>query len=354
MRSPSPTPPELWTQNFFDLKSELLEVPKQETEKRTWENLLDGSLCIGEKHGDIAPKKFLIQNMALFIDAGFRVLFMEHLSVKEDLYLLQEYFSTNGEMSAGLTKKLSRLDEGHKFPDNKAEEYLGDWDKYNFTQIVKAAKLNGINVLPLEESRESWKSTKDGARRAAILSLNAKKVIDQHGGPKWLALVGSAHLNTYHGIPGICEIVPGAQDLLITDAESSPLIAAGTIQQSLKVCSFPTDVEWATYDVSSEGSSTTKACLKASMSLIRDFRSDMSYRAISAERQLELSSCATASEDQKDKGLCQDPDTEAAVSRLSAQPSENMIMPPSKRMKPATNAESKLKPPEKGGKSEEK
>ncbi len=360
MRSPSPTPPELWTQSFFDLQSELSEVPKQETEKRTWENLLDGSLCIGEKHGHIAPKKFLIQNMDLFRDAGFHVLFMEHLSVKEDLDLLREYFSTNGEMSVGLTKKLSGLDEGHKFPDDKAEEYLGEWDKYNFTQIVKAAKLSGIDVLPLEESRESWKSTKNGAKRAAILSLNAKKVIDQHAGSKWLALVGSAHLNTYHGIPGICEIVPDAQDLLITDAESSPLIAAGTIQQSLKVCLFPTNEEWATYDV---GGSTTKACLKASMSLIRDFRSDMNYRAISddklradAEVLPGLPSGAAGEKDHKSKRPRSEEGQEssaetAAVSRLSSTTPATMTMP--KKTKD-DQSQSRLKPPGAGGKSEEK
>jgi len=262
--------------NLEQLESQLSEVPKQQTEKRSWEELLGGNICIGEKHSDVAPKKFLIQNMPLFRESGFTVLFLEHLSVKEHSELLDQYFAT-GEMPEVLETKLSKLDEGHKspWPDEKKSE---EWRNYNFTEIVKAAQQNGIKVIPLEESEKSWRGLgliREKAMRAAVFSLNAKKVIDQHAdGSKWLALVGSTHLNTYYGIPGICDIVQGAQDLLITDIDESL-----SFQQSLEVHPVLTDIEWGVEDQS-------QGCIKASMSLIIDYRSEMSFGAISANESL--------------------------------------------------------------------
>ncbi len=266
-RTPSPIQrtPELYEMDLEQLKSKLIELlPEQQTEKRPWEDLLKGSICMGEIHWDVAPKKFLIQNMPLFKGSGFKVLFLEHLSVKEHSELLDQYFA-NGEMSEVLKTKLSALDEGHKDPYGDGEKRQ-EWDKYNFTEIVKAARQNGIKVIPLEESEHSWRQLdKGGAIRSAVFSLNAKKVIDQNVGSKWLALVGSSHLNTYYGIPGICDIVQGAQDLLITDTNESL-----SFQQSLEVNQVPTDIEWAAEDPS-------EGCIKASISLIIDYRSEMSF-----------------------------------------------------------------------------
>jgi hypothetical protein len=160
--------------NLEQLKSQLTELTsKQQAKKRSWKDLLEGSICIGEKHSDVAPKKFLIQNMPLFRESGFTVLFMEHLSVKEHLNLLKEYF-TSEEMSDGLKTKLSVLDEGHKSP-SADQEKLQQWrSKYNFTEIVKAAKQNGIEVIPLEESEDSWSRLNEKKNRYEISSTQSK------------------------------------------------------------------------------------------------------------------------------------------------------------------------------------
>ena len=356
--TPPPRPLELYEMDLEELKSQLSKITKQQTKKRSWENLLEGSICIGEKHDDVAPKKFLIQNMPLFKDSGFTVLFMEHLSIKEHLNLLEEYFTKEEmEMSHELKTKLNHLDNGHELHSGGREKSK-EWRNYNFTEIVKAAKHNGIKVIPLEESEDSWRrvNKREGGMREAVLSLNAKKVIDQHPGSKWLALVGSAHLNTYQDIPGICEIVQDAQDLLITDFNIN-LEKDGTgHSQSLEVHLALTDIKWTaeksspstdvkstaeksspSTDVKSTAEdSSPKNCIKASISLIIDYRSEMSYGAISANESLRptaqnisssSSSSAAAEENPKGKRGQEQRTETGGVSLLRKKPATKMTMP---------------------------
>jgi hypothetical protein len=180
------------------IASRLTEAEKQ---KRTLAELLNGNFCVGEAHQDISPKRFLIENMSTFKESGFSVLFMEHLVADRDL-----------------NKRLSSLDFHHM--DDKSSEY-------NFTNVVKEAQKNGIEIVNLEENNEIYKKYKDGPERMVSLNYNAREVIakkeqeflDETGNVlKWFAFVGSAHLNTYHGVPGICEIIPNVQDILIADS----------------------------------------------------------------------------------------------------------------------------------------
>jgi len=274
-------------------------VTAQQKEDISWDRLLERNICIGEVHSEIAPKKVLIQNMGLFKRNGFNVIFMEHLSQREDSSSLKRY--ENEEMPQELRARLARLDGQYR-----SKLYPKEWDEYNFTKIVEAAKQNGIKVIPLEESEESYQSNKSGPMRAAILSLNTKNAIDrfnesgQRG--KWLALVGSAHLNRCYDVPGICEIVDNAQDLLIKDANEDNKI----FLPPLRVCQVPTKTLAASYKV--DGS---ERFLNVSMSLIiHPGSADMSYEAISANELLRAtvenlssssSSFAAAAEDREVK-----------------------------------------------------
>ena len=345
--TPPPGPLELYEMNSDELRSQLikLKLPEEQIKKRSWEDLLGGNLCIGERHSDVAPKKFLIQNMPLFKDSGFTVLFMEHLSIKEHLNLLEEYFAKE-EMSHELKTKLNHLDNGHELHSG-GKKKSKEWRNYNFTEIVKAAKHNGIKVIPLEESEDSWRrvNKREGGMREAVLSLNAKKVIDQHAGSKWLALVGSAHLNTYQDIPGICEIVQDAQDLLITDFDTYDAFDTynKVHSQSLEVHLALTDIKWTaeksspSTDVKSTAEdSSPKDCIKASISLIIDYRSEMSYGAISANESLRptaenISSSslgyAAAAEDREGKRGQEQRTETGGVSLLRKKPATKMTMP---------------------------
>ena len=169
------------------IASRLTEAEKQ---KRTLAELLNGNFCVGEAHQDISPKRFLIENMKTFKESGFSVLFMEHLAADRNL----------GE-------RLRSLDTFHM--DDKSSEY-------NFTNVVKKAQENEI-----------YKQYKDCPERMVSLNYNAREVIAKKEQEflgetgnvlKWFAFVGSAHLNTYHEVPGICEIIPNVQDILIADS----------------------------------------------------------------------------------------------------------------------------------------
>lgn len=188
----------------------LTEAKKKE---RSVAELLDGNFCVGEDHKDISPKRFLIENMSTFRERGFSVLFMEHLAADWDL-----------------GARLRSLDEKHM--GNTSQEY-------NFTNVVKAAQENEIEIVNLEESNQIYKKYKDGPERMVSLNYNAREVIsekereflaDTGNALKWLAFVGSAHLNSHYGVPGICEIIPNVQDVLIADS--------GRIIEGLNVSMF--------------------------------------------------------------------------------------------------------------------
>ena len=176
-------------------------LTEAEKKKRSVAELLDGNFCVGEDHKDISPKRFLIENMSEFKEHGFSVLFMEHLAADWDL-----------------SARLRSLDEKHMW--NISQEY-------NFTNVVKAAQKHGIEIVNLEENNEIYHQYKDGSKRMVSLNYNAREVIAQKeqeffgangNALKWFAFVGSAHLNSRYGVPGICEIIPNVQDVLIADS----------------------------------------------------------------------------------------------------------------------------------------
>jgi hypothetical protein len=188
-------------------------LTEAEKQRRTLAELLEGNFCVGEAHQDISPKRFLIENMKTFKKSGFSVLFMEHLAADRDL-----------------DERLSNLD--FHYMDDKSSEY-------NFTNVVKAAQENEIEIVCLEESNDIYHEYKDGAKRMVSLNYNAREVIakkeqefleETRNALKWFAFVGSAHLNTYYGVPGICEIIPNVQDVLIADS--------GRITEGLEVSMF--------------------------------------------------------------------------------------------------------------------
>jgi hypothetical protein len=184
------------------IAGELTEAQKQ---RRSLAELLDGNFCLGEDHQDISTKEFLEVNMLTFKENGFSVLFMEHLAADSDL-----------------SERLKSLDENHMW--NKKSEY-------NFTSVVEAASKHGIEIVNLEESDEIYRRYKEGPERMVSLNYNAREVITKKeqeflkatGTPlKWFAFVGSGHLNSCHGVPGICEIIPNVQDFLIADSGPIP------------------------------------------------------------------------------------------------------------------------------------
>ncbi len=185
-----------------EIAGKLTEAQKQ---RRSLAELLDGNFCAGEDHQDISPKRFLIENMSTFKEHGFSVLFMEHLAADRDR-----------------SERLNSLDSEHM--SNKSSEY-------NFTNVVRVALEHEIEIVDLEENNEIYKLYKSGAKRMVSLNYNTREVIAKKeqeflkatGTPlKWFAFVGSGHLNSHYGVPGICDIIPNVQDVLIADPGPIP------------------------------------------------------------------------------------------------------------------------------------
>ncbi len=195
-----PSEDEQLSDRIEEMKKIAGDLTEAQKRSRPLAELLDGNFCLGEDHADISPKRFLIENMSKFRERGFSVLFMEHLAA-----------------DCNLDERLRNLDSKHMMIESQ---------EYNFTNVVKAAREHKIEIVNLEESDALYKLYKGGAERMVSLNYNAREVIAEKerevltatGIPlRWFAFVGSGHLNSHYGVPGICEIIPNVQDVLIAD-----------------------------------------------------------------------------------------------------------------------------------------
>lgn len=191
--------------DFFYSNSQVYE---NRTEIENFSQLLQDSFCIGEAHRDIAPKRFLIENMKLLKERGYETLFMEHLfydSAMQDS--LDDYFQ-GSEMTADLEDYLKRLNTGF---DGPIEEHLSVSD-YNFLTLVRSAKENGIKVVGID-TNESYLMGKTeygshGEERMRGMNFVAQEVIKKESNSKkWVALMGNLHLGSCNNIPGVAQLL---------------------------------------------------------------------------------------------------------------------------------------------------
>ncbi len=196
---------------------------------RPLEKLFDGNLCIAESHDHISPKKFLTQNMRLLKDRGYDVLFMEHFCYREHQDLIDQYFaSSSAEMPKELAKYLDELTRGHmtdSFGASEDEKYLTAASRYNFRTILEEAKRCGLKVVCAEKDKFTYKCgyLSRGPNRMAVFNHNFRELVKEHeadhGSQKWVLFVGNGHVNSLHGVPGICEIIPNVQEFVILDCD---------------------------------------------------------------------------------------------------------------------------------------
>lgn len=183
-------------------------------------------LVIGEAHASESAKKFLIEHMADLKKQGIQTLYVEHLQT--DLHQLElNLFNQTATMPDSLKAFLQRQDFGHmRFYDGKTVHYQGP---YTYTNILQAANKHGIRVQAIDCAasynlkglRGSSQSLLDpDVLRNSMFSYFASHAIqaDQaaHGAHKWVAFMGSAHTDTYLGIPGLAPM-QGVLSLHIRD-----------------------------------------------------------------------------------------------------------------------------------------
>lgn len=208
-------------------KAKAAKIPESSS---TWKNFIHRNLVIGECHDDLSPKRFLIENMKLFKENGYKVIFLEHISQNKYEESLNEFYMTKN-MPKELTKKLQRLDEGHIHGarHSSSQLYRSHAQQYNFTELVKAAIENDIRIIGLETSEEKWRESQENGSKNRMLDLNenARVLITAEEAKfakenpnqklKWICFVGSAHLKKYKGVAGICDVVE-SQEILISDS----------------------------------------------------------------------------------------------------------------------------------------
>jgi len=189
------------------------------SEKEIITQLLSQSpgIVIGEAHSCVASKKFLIDNMELLASQDVRTLYMEHLFTdfhQADL----EALARTGEMPENLSKYLKELDIGQG--TDRAR-------RYTFMAVVQSAAKHHIRIQAIDCLPSYYMDglqLKDIANpRVKMMNFYANKVIRAEqgirNGGNWVALMGSAHANTFEGVAGVAEL-EGAIGLRIQDPEA--------------------------------------------------------------------------------------------------------------------------------------
>ena len=271
-RSPSPA-------SMITALKESVKATADRAQINDLSDLLRAPFCVGECHKDISPKAFLIANMNRFKAEGFEVLFMEHLS-KDPEYRYEKSEIEHSE--SPLRKKLLRLDKGHM------GEFGGKLlDEINtYTGVVAAAMEAGIKVIPLEISDENYRKNPNGESRMISLSKQAQGVIEFESNKyftenerplKWIAFIGSAHLHTNYGVPGLCDLISGVESISIGDTKDRYL-------EMYQIFKEPTEVKFVSIDPEEQekeevpaGFATPQAILKTTVALLVNKDCEMDF-----------------------------------------------------------------------------
>lgn len=188
------------------------------------EQILEYNICFGEAHYDSFSKKFIIENMGLFKERGYGTIYMEHLLPEHQTLLNQYCLGTISEMPEDLKTYLNNLDRGWMMIDHSEPGSLTEQQKnYNFTKIVESAARHRIKITALERSHTDYRGVTSGTSRRISLNHNAAEIfrVDNRDNrtDKVIFFVGNTHVNTLEGIPGICQVIPNCQDVLLLDSE---------------------------------------------------------------------------------------------------------------------------------------
>ena len=168
---------------------------------------------IGESHGDIGSKEFLIENMSVLAEHNVKTLYMEHLLTDFHQAALDSFTQT-GAMPKELETYLKALDAGHM---------TDPLERYTFLELVKAAKKQRIHVQAIDsmasyrvngmEITSGQTYISDATARQKMMNYFARTIIrtDQavRGAHKWVALMGNSHSNTFQGVAGVSELEEG-------------------------------------------------------------------------------------------------------------------------------------------------
>lgn len=201
------------------------------------EAILDNAegLVVGEDHHMFESKQFLLDNMNTLASKNVRTLFLEHLPSESFQGHLNAYANMppGSPMPPELLQGLQALDRSFMrgwFARSDAN-FRARRQIYNFTKVVEAAQKAGIKTVAIDcevsyglhksglgETEDSLKNRLQGMNYLAHM-----KIIHRENPAKWVAFVGSSHVNTCESVPGIAELT-GAVGVIVDEAiENSPI-----------------------------------------------------------------------------------------------------------------------------------
>lgn len=206
---------------FFDsrpfslLRPPLPSFALSESQPGIIEKLFDVSdgVVVGESHGDLASKAFLIDNMHTLARQGVKRLYFEHLLTDVHLPLLKAFYRAKGTpMSDELKDYLKAI-----YPPLR-DTY------YSFQNVIIKARDAGIKIQPIDCTASymiKGMPNADGTLRQQLMNFYAAEVIQwvqttKRRPGKWIALVGNSHTNTFRGVPGLAELT-GSIGLRVKD-----------------------------------------------------------------------------------------------------------------------------------------
>ncbi|EPJ8758015.1 membrane-targeted effector domain-containing toxin [Pseudomonas putida] len=196
-------------------RPQIPEIPANASSKTVFKTLYQNTngLVIGEAHSGLGSKRLLIDNMRLLRKLKVNTLYMEHFTTdfqQADI----DTFNRTGVMPQELDRYVEGQDVGHR---TDAE------GRYTFRQVLVSAQKNGVRIQPIDcmaSYRQAWATPVSDVARQRMMNFHAHLIIEAdqaaRGSGKWIALVGSTHANTFHGVTGLAE-TEGALGLRVED-----------------------------------------------------------------------------------------------------------------------------------------
>jgi hypothetical protein len=191
------------------------ELPANASSKYILKSLYNNSngLVIGEAHSGLGSKRLLIDNMRQLRKLKVKTLYMEHFTTdfqQADL----DTFNRTGVMPQELDRYVESQDVGHRTDPE---------GRYTFRQVLVSAQKNGVRIQSIDcmaSYRQAWANPVSDVARQRMMNFHAHLIIEAdqaaRGSGKWIALVGSTHANTFHGVTGLAE-TEGAIGLRVED-----------------------------------------------------------------------------------------------------------------------------------------
>lgn len=160
-------------------------------------------LCVGERHREVASKKFIIDNLVLLRSMGITTLFMEFFNYDTMQPYLDEYFASESDQMHPLLEMV--LAQGDRLN--------GFTSPYSYTDLVREAKKARIRVVGIDTSLSYELPTGADEERIRGMNYAAQKIIQyEQGDGKCIILLGGAHAPTLvsssnYSIPGIADLL---------------------------------------------------------------------------------------------------------------------------------------------------